>query len=344
MGTPATGDQEILLGLLKYRVLTSGQLARLTGRSPAVIRRRLRSYLIPDLGVVMALEGGSAVDQKAYALSPKGFDLMATELGLDPSRLPFSRKPPCGPASPFFRHLKLSNDVAIAFSQACAKPGSPVEMLLLCPEWEMDPDPKRRRSKNPAERFAICESLPDLDHSDRTHVLRPDLVLVLAPRRDPESRVAVYLEADRATVSVSGVITQKLLAYWHLYLRRGFDKRCDAVTMRVLFVVGSTRTEQRVQSIQRALGEFCQRHEARHELYRVQYRQALEQRGDVKAKADFPPISAFAACFRFARWEDLAEVDILSAPVWQDAAGQRLPFFRGYGAKDQASADLSTTA
>lgn len=335
MGTPATGDQDITLALLKYRVLTSGQLARLTGRSPAVIRRRLRHYLIPDLGVVMALEGGSAADQKAYALSPKGFDMMAEQLGLEPSRLPFSRKPPCGPASPFFRHLKLSNDVAIAFSEACARPGSPVEMLLMCPEWEMDPDPKRRRSKKPWERFVISECLLDLDQPDRTHVLRPDLVLTLAPRRDPQSRVAVYLEADRATVSVTSVITEKLRAYWHLYLRHGFA-RYGAVTMRVLFVVGATRTEQRVQSIQRALGDFCQRHEARHEQYRAQYRQLLEQRGVAKEKADFPPIAGFAACFRFARWEDLAEVDILSAPVWQDASGQRLPFFRGYASKDLA--------
>lgn len=334
MGTPATGDQDITLALLEYRVLTSGQLARITGRSPAVIRRRLRNYLIPDLGAVMVLEGGSATDQKAYALTPKGFDLMAAQLGIDPAQLPFSRKPPCGPASPFFRHLKLSNDVAIAFSQACAQPGSPVEMLLMCPEWEMDPDPKRRRSKKPWERFVISESLPDLDRSDRHYVLRPDLVLTLAPRRDPQSRVAVYLEADRATVGVSSVIVEKIRAYWHLYLRHGFA-RYGAVTMRVLFVVGNVRTDQRVQSIQRALEDFCRHHEARHEQYRVQYRQALEARGRAP-KTEFPPISAFAACFRFARWEDLAEVDILSAPVWQDAAGQRLPFFRGYGSQDLA--------
>lgn len=336
MGIPAAGDQEILLGLLKYRVLTSGQLGRLSGRSPEVIRRRLRGYLIGELEAVIALEGGSAADQKAYALSRKGFDMMAAQLGLDPSRVPFSRKPPVGPSSPLFRHTRLSNDVAIAFCQACDKAGSPVEMVRTIPEWEMDGDPRRRRSKKPWERFVISECLPDIEHPERFHVLRPDLVMNLAPRRHPGSRVAAYLEADRATVSVSGVIMEKLRGYWHLFLRRGF-MRYGAVTMRVLFVVGSTRTDQRLRSIQQALSEFCRRHAERHELYRTQCRQAAERQGEAEARFELPPISSFAACFRFARWEDLSEVDILSAPVWQDNSGQRLPFFRGYGSREASA-------
>lgn len=325
MGTPANGDQDLLLALLTYRVLVSSQLACLTHRSTAVIRRRLREYLIGDQGLVIALDGGSASDQKAYALSPKGFDMMAAQLGQDPSRLPFSRKPPSGPASPLFRHLKLSNDVSIAFTLAC-NADSPVELVRAFPEWEMDPEPLRRRSKKPWERFVVSECLEDIDGRDRFHVLRPDLVLILAPRNDPKARVACYLEADRATVSVNGVINEKLRAYWHLFLRRGFTRYCS-VAMRVLFVVGSTRTEQRVNSIRGAVREFCRHNHDRHERFRAQVRQVTKT--DSGAQVDLPPISSFAACFRFARWEDLRGQDILHAPVWQDGAGQRVPFFRG---------------
>jgi hypothetical protein len=340
MGTPASGDQDLLLALLTYRVLVTSQLARLTGRSTAVIRRRLREYLIGDQSLVVALDGGSASDQKAYALSPRGFDMMAAQLGLDPSRVPFSRKPPSGPASPLFRHLKLSNDVSIAFTLACGA-DSPVELVQTLPEWEMDPDPHRRRSKKPWERFVISERLEDTESRERVHVLRPDLVVLLAPRVDPKARVACYLEADRATVSVNGVINEKILAYWHLFIRRGFwREEYKAAAMRVLFVVGATRTDQRVRSIQGALREFCRRHLERHECFRAQVRQATKAGGGTPV--DLPPISSFAGCFRFARWEDLCGQDILHAPVWQDSAGERLCFFRGVSpAETPGSIDLS---
>jgi hypothetical protein len=339
MGTPASGDQDLLLALLTYRVLLSSQLGRLTQRSAAVIRRRLREYLIGEQGLVLALDGGSASDQKAYALSPKGFDMMAAQLGLDPSRVPFSRRPPSGPASPLFRHLKLSNDVSIAFTLACTA-GSPVELVRAIPEWEMDRDPLRRRSKKPWERFEISERLEDLDGGERVLVLRPDLVLILAPRNDPKARVAAYVEADRATVSVNGVINEKLRAYWHLFIRRGFKQRYEAAAMRVLFVVGATRTEQRIHSIQGAVREFCRHHQDRHERFRAQVRQVTKVESG--SRTDLPPISSFAGCFRFARWEDLCGQDILHAPGWQDSAGQHLPFFRGPSeAEPPASTDPS---
>ncbi len=331
MGTPASGDQDILLALLTYRVLLSSQLGRLTGRSAAVIRRRLREYLISELGLVIALDGGGASDQKAYALSPKGFDMMAAQLGLDPSRVPFSRRPPSGPASPLFRHLKLSNDVSIAFTLAC-NADSPVDLVRTIPEWEMDSDPLRRRSKKPWERFVISERLEDIDGGDRIHVLRPDLVLLLAPRSDPKAGVACYLEADRATVSVNGVINGKLRAYWHVFLRRGFKHRYEAAAMRVLFVVGATRTEQRIHSIRGAIREFCRHNHDRHERFRAQVQQAAKAGSG--SQVELPPISSFAGCFRFARWEDLCGHDILHTPVWQDSAGQHLPFFRGPSAAE----------
>jgi hypothetical protein len=337
----APGDDEILWALMEYRVLTSGQLAWLTGRSAAVIRRRIRKHLASEWNVVRLLLGGST-DQNAYALSGEGFKMMAARAGLDPSRMPFSIKPPAGPGSPFFRHMKLSNDVWIFFRRACQNAGSPIELARAVPEWEMNPDPTKRRSKKPWERFVISERLQDIEDAQLIHVLRPDLVLVFAVKDQPGLRVASYLEADRATVSVRGVIVEKIRAYWHLFLRRGFE-HYGAVAMRVLFVVGDTRTEQRIRSVQDALGDFCRSHELHHERFRQQRLQAAAPQARDHLAARMPPITAFSDCFRFARREDLSGVDILREPVWQDASAQRLPFFRGNGSAMQTDDSQSGT-
>jgi len=332
MSMYAPGDEELLWALLEYRVLTSGQLAWLTGRSTAVIRRRMRKHLVSEAGVVRALIG-ARTDQKAYCLSKVGFAAMAQRAGLQPSQMPFSAKPPTGPASPFFRHMKLSNDIWIFFRRACQEPQSPVQLTLAIPEWEMSPDPTKRRSKKPWERFLISERLEDLSDPGRSHVLRPDLLLIFKTRQEPMVYVATYLEADRATVSVRGVIMQKLLVYWHLFLRRGFERH-GAQGMRVLFVVGNTRTDQRVRSVQAALVEFCRQKAPDHEHFVQQRLEAVSPEARERLARRLQPMSAFAGCFRFARRQNLNETNILRGQVWQDGRGQQMAFFRGQTAAD----------
>lgn len=328
MGTPASGDRDLMLALLQMRILTSSQLGLLTRRSAAVIRRRMRMHLIPDLEAVTALTGGGAADEKAYALTPKGFDMMAAEFGVDPARMPFSRRPPSGPGSPFYRHLRLTNDSWIAFHLACERSESPVQLVRAIPEWEMASDPKLRRSKKPWEKFIVSERVEDIDDGQHYHVVRPDAVFLFAPRGEPVLRVVAYLEADRATVSIKGPIHDKIRGYYHVFLRRSFE-RFGGVAMRVLFVVGSVRTDRRIDSVRSALHEFCARHEARHERFREERLKAADPSIRPHLESRLPPIGAFASTFRLCRREDFLDRCILTEPIWRDASGERVPFYRG---------------
>jgi hypothetical protein len=254
---------------------------------------------------------------------------MAGRAGLDPGKMPFSSRPPSGPGSPFYRHTKLINTTWIEFDLACSRPDSPVELVQALPEWEMSSgDPKLRRSKKPWEKFLISEQLEDIDDPQRRHVVRPDALFLLAPRSEPQLRVAAFLEADRATVS-SSVIMDKILGYWHIFLRRSFE-RWGALAMRVLFVVGSVRTDQRIGSMLTALGDFARRNEARHERFRRERLDAVSPSARVALEARLPNMESFVGCFRFCRTEDFAGRCIVTSPIWRTAAdGERVPFFRG---------------
>lgn len=323
----APGDDDLMAALFEHRILTTGQLARKTGRSAPVVRRRMRRRLVPD-GLVAVHAGGGSTAQQAYSLKRPGFELMAARAGTDPGRAPFSSRPPSGPGSPFFRHTALSNSTWIAIEGACSRPAAPVRLVRAVPEWEMHPDPERRRSRKPWERFIAAERLEDIDDPGSFRVVRPDAVFLIAPRREPELRVAAYLEADRMTCSVSGVVTGKIAGYWHIYLRRTF-RRWGAVAMRVLFVVGSSRSERRLGSLRTALADFARRNAARHERFVEARIGAAPPEARAKLRAAAPTMDAFVGCFRMCRREDFSGRDIVTDPVWSDADGRRIPLYRG---------------
>lgn len=322
-------DLEILRALLEHRILTSGQLSLLLGRSSAVIRRAIRKRLAPE-GLVPAMSG-SAMEQVAYCLTRKGLALLARMQGLDLGTLPFSAKPAAGPGSMFWQHTRLTNDVWIAFRRACLA-GSPVRLMRAVPEWQMAADIRLRRSRRHWERFELSERLSDIREPGRYHFFRPDLGLVLEAGSTPGARVAAYVEADRATESISGPIRAKLEGFWHWFMRRGFEAH-EAHAMRVLFVVGNVRTDRRPAAIGQAVLEFCREHEEQHEKWRERSISGLRQASPALSQEillhRFPPISSFAACFRFCRSEDFADADIALAPIWLTAAGEKVAFFRG---------------
>jgi hypothetical protein len=231
MAQLAAGDEAILQALFLYRVLTSSQLARATERSSAVVRRRMSRFLVPT-GLATALDGGPTTEEKAYALGPEGVAMFSERLGLSPERLPFSARPPAGPGSVFFRHLRLTNDVLIAFAAATREPDSPMTLVEMIPEWTMVADVLKRRSKRHHERFVLSEAIADLENGAKVHLFRPDALIVLAPKDDPGMRAALYVEADRATeFIVRGPIEAKIEAYYHY---------CDGTPMRTRS--GTTRS------------------------------------------------------------------------------------------------------
>jgi Replication-relaxation len=327
----AEGDWPIVEALLQHRVLLTGQLARLLGRSSAVIRRALRGRLTQS-GFVARLEGGPT-DQVAFCLSRQGLETIASLRGVDLGSLPFSAKPPEGPASLFFRHTVLVNRTWIEFRLSCSRPGSPVVLVDGVPEWRMHADARLRRSKQPWQRFVLRERLADLADPQRSHSFRPDLMLVLAAASAPGSRVAAYVEADRGSESIAGPIREKIAAYYHFFVQQGF-RRHGSEAMRVLFVVGNVRTARRPLAIAEAWREFCRSGEARHEERRRRAfeagRRACPELPPESLAARFPPISSFEKCIRCCREEDLAEAaDIMADPIWTTADGRKVALFRG---------------
>jgi hypothetical protein len=323
----APGDESILQALLEYRVLESGQLALITGRSSAVIRRAIRRRLESE-GLVLRLSGGLG-DQVAYCLSRNGLELMAGLRGLELGSLPFSAKAPAGPSSLMFRHTRLTNDVLIAFRKSCAG-AEPVRLLAAVPEWHMHVDPRRRRGRKSWQRFALREMLEDIDEPRLVHSFRPDAMLLLEASSAPEAKAAAYLEADRCTESLSGPIQEKLHAYWHFFLRRGFEQH-GAQAMRVLFVIGSARTGRRVAAMGETVLDFCRRIEPRHEAFRF------------RSPYPIPLISALVSCFRFCRAEDFADADITLDPIWSTAGGEKVPLFRGPASRTEPSLSINPT-
>lgn len=337
----APGDDDILEALWEMRILMTNQLARKTGRSGPVIRRRIRKHLIPE-GLVAVHDGGGSSEQHAYSLTKSGFEVMAARAGVDPAKAPFSSRPPSGPGSPFFRHTCLTNTIWIEFDRACSQPESPVELVRAVPEWTMAEDPKLRRPKRPWERFIISEQLGDIEDPDRFHVVRPDALFLLAPRHEKRLRVAAYLEADRATVSVTTVITEKLVGYWHIFLHRSFE-RWGALAMRVCFVIGSARTDRRLESLRIALADFKRKYKPRHERFRQARLEAASPEIRPTLERRLPTIDSFIGCFRLCRREDFADDDIVSASVWMNADGERVPFFRGEPAAESGEARHDAT-
>lgn len=343
MGMPAPGDEPLIDFLLRHRVLTSGQLSRLTGRSCPVIRRRLRRYLAGQLGLVTILEGGSAYEQQAYCLSRKGFEYVAQLEGRDIKTIPYSAKQPAGPGSLFFRHTRLTNDVWIEIERRMAEPDCPLHLERAIPEWEMSPDPRKRgRKARHWEQFVISERFADLEQPGVFHRVRPDARFIICPDGRPELRIMADLEADRATEASQGrVMNAKLLGYWHAFLRRSFEGY-GACALRVLFVLGSVRTERRIGSLQRAVLELARRNAARHQRFQAAALDALvtawkgahdgREPTDLeldRMRARVPGIDAFTGCFRFCLREDFMHANILLDPIWRTVHGQVVPFFRG---------------
>ena len=291
-------DDVVILALLReYRYLTSGQLSRLTGRSGQVLRRAIRRRLRPG-GFVTDLHRTHPTEEAAYTLGPEGYAFIAHELGCAVADLPFSRKA-SRVKSYFWLHTLLVNEVRIALAVASRPPTCPIEIERVVPEWEVDPGVRRKAAHH--ERFILSEPFKDADGRSLPH--RPDCLFLVRPRgATPERLVAVFLEADRRTESMRR-IRQKCAAYL-VYWRRQRFAAFGAVGMRVLFVLGNIRGDQRVRSMQEELARFTD---------------AL--RDDAKARA-------FRGCFRFAQAHALTSETVLTQPIWFDADNQPRLFFQ----------------
>lgn len=350
MGVPAPGDEAILFFLLRHGVLESGQLSRLTGRSSAVVRRRVRRYLAGELGLVKVLGGASAYEQTAYCLSRKGFLYVAELQGRDVRSIPFSAGEPAGPGSLFYRHRRLTNNVWIELERRMNEPGCPLRLERAIPEWEMSPDPRKRsRKAKHWEKFVVSDRLADIDTPGVFHRVRPDARFIISPKDRSALRIVADLEADRASESTRGrVMSEKLMGYWHAFLRRSFEDY-GACALRVLFVLGNVRTVRRIDTLREALRELAEKNAGRHRRYQSAalgtlisaWREAHEGREPeglelARLRARAPSMEAFVGCFRFCLWEECLRANLLTDPIWRTVSGECVPFFRGETARTVA--------
>ncbi len=292
----APGDSLLLELIFEYRYVQSGQLKRLTGRSGQVIRRRLRRLAAAQFVVILTR---SPTEQAAYALGPLGFEWIAHQLGVAVSDLPFSRKVSQDKTASFFwKHTLLVNDVLIAFRMALEEHPD-LTLLRSIQEWEME-NPRARAHHR---RYRLSERL---EEGGNVHAHRPDACLLLGlPRAPGEMKVAVFIEADRNTQSMTR-IRKKLAAYRVYWKRQRHAAVFGAVSMRVLFVLGEVKTDRRIESMQRELEQMAR---------------PLEARGE--------PAEPLTGMFRFARSSALAG-DIVHDPVWRTGLGpEPAPFYRG---------------
>jgi hypothetical protein len=284
------GDAAILLAVGQYRYLTSGQLARLTGRAPQVIRRAIRKRLRPG-GYLVNIQR-QQTEEAAYCLGPEG----AHDLGYQISDVPRTSTI----RGFFWRHTMLVNDIRIAFDLATADNRSPICIERTVPEWELRPGARRNAPHH--ERFVLSERLKGPDGVTYWH--RPDCLFLMYPNADgAKQRVAVFCEADRNTESMSR-IKHKLEAFWLYWCLRRFVDAFNAVAMRVLFVLDDVKDRRRIQSMQNELLQLARR------------------------KHNAAAAEAFRRCFRFARKHDLDETTVLAQEIWWDADQQPRLFFQ----------------
>jgi hypothetical protein len=307
------GDSTILMALYEYRVLTSGQLGRITRRNPQVIRRAIRKRLRP--GEFVSDLRRNSTEEAAYMLGPEGVAFVAHELGCEPQEL--GRPNKTNTVRTFhFRHWLLVTDVRIAFSLATAGATNPVCIERIIGEWETVPHAAPTAAHH--ERFILSERLVGNDGVARFH--RPDCLFLMYSRDDGRGKlVAVFLEADRNTEAMPR-IREKYEAFWLYWARKRFVEAFGAVAMRVVFVLDDVTDRTRIRSMQKLL------------------RDMVGSRGK-PGEGD-----AFRKCFRFARKQDLDESSVMTKPIWFDADDNARVFFQPVRPVREVSARAEVSA
>lgn len=289
----SSGDAKIIMLLYWFRFLTTGLLALLTGRDRQNVRRAIRKRLRP--GNFVSAFNRLPTEEAAYTLGAAGLAFVAHELGCSVSDLPFPRKVTTV-RSFLFRHTLAISEVRVLFTLATADDASPIVLERSIAEWETVPS-----SAPQGARHVLAERLVGDDGVAYAH--RPDCVLLCYPKAAGRAQlVAVSVELDRNTESITRRIAAKYQSYWLYWRERRHVQAFDAVALRVLFILDDVRDRKRIQSMQAELRAFVER----------------------KGAAAAP----FRRCFRFVRKSDLRAETLLSAPVFFDADDRPRRFFQ----------------
>ena len=296
-------DTVLLFALFSYRYLRSGQLAKLSGRSGQVVRRRMRELI--RLGYVVSLKR-IPMCEMVYALGPKGWEHVAKELDTQPSKLPYSRSTVKSAETLFLQHTLLTNDVRIAFDCAL-RDHDLVAMKRSVPEWEL----ANPEAKKPAEKYVLAEDLKLKNGSKkRTIRFRPDCMFILYPKQQgPQYAASLFLESDRGTESVAGRIREKYFSYMIYFQRCQYWEKWKTGKMRVLFVIEDGHPATRIARMQEELRAI-----------------AIEL-GDPDPEEGGNGKAAFVHSFRFCDASMLTEQSVIDEKIWTDWRGRDVALF-----------------
>jgi hypothetical protein len=290
----AERDPAILEALLVHKSLTSGELARLLNASQQGLRRCIRHRLIPA-GLVVRLQR-HPTEEVAYALGTAGFSYVAEQRNITLNKLPYPKKV-LQNRTQFWWHDAAVNAVTITFRLACARAESPLHLERVVPEHELVPGAPTHGPRH--RRYVLAEQFKDIDGKRQVHC--PDSLFLVRPRTEQQPLVALFLELDRATESMTR-ITQKYAGAWHFWRQKRFRSSFGAAAMRMLFVLDQVRRPTRMSSMQQALLRF------------------VADRGELGDQ--------FARMFRFAHLEAVTENRLLSERVWYTVTNESRLLFQ----------------
>ncbi len=303
-------DTQLLFALFTYRYLRSGQLARLTGRSVQVIRRRMRALI--ELGHVVSLKRRPMCEELVYALGAKGWEHVAKELDTAPAKLPYSAVNAKSAETFFLQHTLLTNDIRISFDLGL-RDHEHVSLKRAIPEWEF----ANPEAKKPAERYLLAEDMKHrINGRKRTVRFRPDALFLLYSKiQGPKYSAAFFLESDRSTESVTGKIREKYFSYMLYYQQCLYWKYWKAGKLRCLFVVEGGNPNRRIAKM-------------RDELQSI-----ADELGDSNPIEDEGKAS-FVHIFRFCDASLLNERTVIDEPIWTDWKGNRTTLFKPSGSNN----------
>lgn len=302
-----SNDISILFYLYRFTFLHTKQLAKLAGRSSPVVRRAVRTRLIPR-GLVSEIKRPNARSQAIYRLSKKGLEYIADMTGESVRDLPVSSRCP-STSSPHWIHWVEVNKYRVNFFLAL-RDDDFIHQYRDVSEFEVS----RPNSKSSTERFEIWEDL-QVDH--RCVRFQPDNLQLLSTTIDGDEHLsAFFLELDRGSESIMRTIRLKYLMYKEYFDHNLYHERFGAHSMRVLFVLGSgPKTRQRLNNLQSELRNLCT---------------ALGDEHPRRPSATEGEISpgSFAWSVRFAFLDDLLAGDSIYTPMWFDFRDNPLPLYR----------------
>jgi hypothetical protein len=243
-------DIEIVIDVYKHRYLSVSQIQTLHFPSRRTAYRRLSA--LTQLGFLQSFTV-PGIGERLYALTPKGAEGVASELGVEPTDLRWNRTTRSPKDYYFLRHFLGTNDFRIALTLACRDNEQGIRLLGLIPEYYGE------RTREGSVGKYIKDFVCDVSDPRQKISHTPDAVFALERGGKP---ALFFLEIDRGTEVLSDIEKGflKCVRFYLNYLIDGkyrryeTDFRCGEFKgFRTLLV---TTSQARMDNMREVVGTF----------------------------------------------------------------------------------------